>query len=165
MKSVVRWAINNTPAMNTLMISILAVGTLSLFALRREDFPRFELEIILVTVPYPGASPEEVENGVCQKIEEAVRSIDGLKKVTSVATEGAGNVIIEVKTDVPSVQKVLNEVESEIDRIPSFPELTEEPEIQQLTIRNAAISLGVIGPDDDEQRGRTAAARRRRACA
>ena len=97
-----------------LTISVLALGTLSLYFLRREDFPRFELDIILVTVPYPGASPEEVENGVCQKIEEAVRSIDGLKKVTSVAAEGAGNVIIEVKTDVPSVQKILNEVESEV---------------------------------------------------
>lgn len=158
MKSVVRWAIQNTPAMNTLMVSVLALGTLSLFFLRREDFPRFELDIILVTVPYPGASPEEVENGVCQKIEEAVRSIDGLKKVTSVATEGAGNVIIEVKTDVPSVQKILNEVESEVNRIPSFPELTEKPEIRQLTIRNPTIMIGVVGPDDTS----TAAERRLR---
>jgi hydrophobic/amphiphilic exporter-1 (mainly G- bacteria), HAE1 family len=156
MKSLVRWAINNTPAMNTLMVSVLALGTLSLYFLRREDFPRFELDIILVTVPYPGASPEEVENGVCQKIEEAIRSIDGLKKVTSVAAEGAGNVIIEVRTDVPSVQKILNEVESEVNRIPSFPELTEKPEIRQLTLRNPTIMIGVVGPDDE-----SAAAERR----
>ena len=148
MKSLVRWAIDNSPAMNTLMVSVLVVGTVSLFFLRREDFPRFDLEIILVTVPYPGASPEEVENGVCQKVEEAVRSIDGLKKVTSIAMEGSGSVILEVKTDVPNVQKVLAEVESEIDRIPSFPELTEEPEIRQLTLRNPTIMIGVVGPDD-----------------
>ncbi|MCA9077878.1 MAG: efflux RND transporter permease subunit [Planctomycetaceae bacterium] len=149
MRSVVRWAIDNSPAMNTVVISVLAVGLLSWMTLRREDFPRFELEIILVTVPYPGASPEEVENGVCQKIEEAVRAIDGLKKVTAVASEGAGSVILEVRTDVPDVQRVLNEVESEIDRIPSFPELTEEPEIRQLTIRNAAIFVGISGVDDE----------------
>ena len=79
MKRAIRWAISNTPAMNTLMIGILVVGLASGFMLRREDFPRFELEIVLVTVAYPGASPDEIESGVCQKIEEAIRSIEGIK--------------------------------------------------------------------------------------
>ena len=149
MRGIIRWAINNSPAMNTIMVSVLAVGLLSWISLRREDFPRFDLEIILITVPYPGASPEEVENGICQKIEEAVRSIDGLKKVTSVAAESMGSVILEVKSDAPNVQKILNEVESEIDRIPSFPDLAEEPEIQQLTMRQPTISVGIVGVDDD----------------
>jgi HAE1 family hydrophobic/amphiphilic exporter-1 len=144
MRSIVRWAIDNTPAMNTLMVSILSIGLIAGFLLRREEFPRFELEIVLVTMPYPGASPDEVENGVCQKIEEAVRSIDGIKKVTSIAMENSGSVIIECKSDVPSVQKILNEVESEVNRITSFPELAEEPEIKQLTIRNPAIKIGVM---------------------
>ena len=146
MRSLVRWAINNSPAMNTLMICLLFVGTMSGFMLKREVFPRFELEIILVTVPYPGASPDEVENGICQKIEEAVRSVDGIKKVTSVAQEGSGSVVIEVETDVPSVQKVLNDIEGEIDQIPSFPLLAEEPEIKQLTLREPAVKVGVVGP-------------------
>ncbi len=144
MKSIVKWAIEHTPAMNTVMCTILLIGAFAAYSLRREEFPQFDLEIILVSVPYPGASPEEVETGICQKIEEAVRSVDGLKKVTSVAMEGAGNVIIEVKTDVPSVQKVLNEIQSEIDRIPSFPDLSEEPEVRQITIRNPAITIGVV---------------------
>ena len=80
--SMVRWAIRNTPAMNTVVLAVLVVGVLSAFMLRREVFPQFELEIILVAVPYPGASPDEVESGICQKIEEAVRSVDGIKKVT-----------------------------------------------------------------------------------
>ena len=149
MKSIVRWAIGNSPAMNMLMLSVLSVGLLSGFMLQREEFPRFELEIILVRVLYPGASPDEVESGICQKIEEKVRSIDGVKKVTSVAAEGTGSVVIEVKSDVPSVQKVLNEVESEINRIPSFPDLAEEPEIQQITMRNPAIKVGVVSISDD----------------
>ena len=149
MKSLVSWTIHHTPAMNVFMVAILVVGMLSGFMLRREEFPRFELEIILVTVPYPGASPEEVEQGICQKVEEAVRSVDGVKKVTSVAQEGSGSVVIEVKTDVPSVQRVLAEVESEIDRIPSFPDLSEEPEIRQLTIRNPAIRVGIVCTAND----------------
>ena len=142
--SAVKWAIRNTPAMNTVVLAVLIVGTISAFMLRREVFPQFELEIVLVTVPYPGASPDEVESGICQKVEEAVRSVDGIKKVTSVAAEGAANIVIEVRSDVPSVQKVLNEIKSQVDRIPSFPDLAEEPEVQQITFRNKAISVGVI---------------------
>ena len=56
--SMVRWAIRNTPAMNTIVLAVLIVGVLSAFMLRREVFPQFELEIILVAVPYPGASPD-----------------------------------------------------------------------------------------------------------
>ncbi|MFM7867711.1 MAG: efflux RND transporter permease subunit, partial [Planctomycetaceae bacterium] len=145
--SAVRWAIRNAPAMNMMVVAVLVVGTISAFLLRREVFPQFELEIILVSVPYPGASPDEVESGICQKVEEAVRSVDGIRKVTSVAAEGAANVVIEVRSDVPSVQKVLNEVKSQIDRIPSFPDLAEEPEVQQITFRNKAITVGVVqGP-------------------
>jgi HAE1 family hydrophobic/amphiphilic exporter-1 len=69
MKSVIRWAVNNSPAMNTLMLGVLACGALSLTLMRREVFPEFDLEIVLVSVPYPGASPGDVEEGICQKIE------------------------------------------------------------------------------------------------
>ncbi len=79
MKSIIQWAIRNTPAMNTLMVGVILVGAFSLFSMRREVFPEFELEIILITVPYPGASPEEVEEGICQSIEEAVRSVESTK--------------------------------------------------------------------------------------
>ncbi len=149
MKSVVRWAINNSPAMNTLMVGVLVMGAFSLLNLRREVFPEFDLEIILVTVPYPGASPEEVEDGICQKIEEAVRSIDGIKKQTAIAKEGSGSLVLELKTGVDP-KKVLAEVRSEIDRIPSFPRLAEDPEVKQLTMREAVIQVGVLGPDVDE---------------
>ena len=147
--SAVRWAIRNTPAMNTMVLAVLVVGTISAFMLRREVFPQFELEIVLVQVPYPGASPDEVESGICQKIEEAVRSVDGISKVTSVASEGSASIIIEVRSDVPSVQKVLNEIQSQIDRIPSLPDLAEEPEVQQITFRNKAITVGVVQEASD----------------
>ena len=95
------------PAMNTLMVVFLAIGAFSMWKLRREEFPEFELEIVLITIPYPGASPEEVENGICLKVEEAVRSIDGIKKQTTVAKEGAGSIVLELTTTVDP-QKVGN---------------------------------------------------------
>jgi len=151
MRSIIAWAIRQTPAMNTIMVAILVVGIVAGFSLRREEFPQFDLEIILVAVPYPGASPEEVETGICQKIEEAIRSVEGIKKITSVAKEGSGNVVVEVRADVPSVQKVLSEIQSEIDRIPSFPDLAEEPEVQQVTFRSPAITVGIIAAEDADE--------------
>ena len=151
MKSVIKWAINNSPAMNTLMVTVLGVGLVSLMFMRREVFPEFELEIILVSVPYPGASPDEVEEGICQKMEESVRAIDGIKKITSIASEGMGSLVLELRADVPDVQKILNEVRSEIDRIPSFPELAEDPDIQQITFRQVAIEVAVIGPGNEDE--------------
>jgi multidrug efflux pump subunit AcrB len=147
--------------MNVLMIAVLAVGAASLMTMRREVFPDFELEIILVNVPYPGATPAEVEEGVCQKIEEAVRSIDNVRKVTSVASEGGASVILELAQDVSDAQRVLNEVRSAIERIASFPELAEDPAVEQVTFRTAAINLGVKAPAlpptaDAELRARSA---------
>lgn len=148
MKSLVQWAIQNSPAMNMMMIAILVVGSLSLVLMRREVFPEFELEVILVSVPYPGASPEEVEEGICQKIEEAVQGIDNIKKVTSVAAEGSGSVVLELDANVKDVQKVLSEVRSEVDRIPSFPVLAEDEEIKQITMRQPAIRVAVVASED-----------------
>jgi multidrug efflux pump subunit AcrB len=149
MRQLVSWAVRNSPALNTLMVGVLLAGLASLWAMRREVFPEFDLEIILVTVPYPGASPAEVEEGICQKIEEAVRSIAGIKKQTAVAQEGAGFLVLELESDVRDAQRILNEVRSEIDRIPSFPELIEEPQVTQITLRYPVIRIGVIGPQAD----------------
>ena len=148
MSRVIAWAITNAPGMNVLMLALMAIGGLSLGVMRREVFPAFELEIVMVTVPYPGATPQDCEEAICQKIEEAIRSIDGIKKVTSIAKEGSGFVLAELRADVENVQKVMAEIDREVDRIPSFPAIAEDPQIQQITFRDAAIRIGNVGPND-----------------
>ena len=147
MMAIVSWTIRNMPAMNTLMVAVLLVGAMAFASMRREVFPEFDLEIVLVTVPYPGATPEEVEEGICQKIEEACRSVEGIKKITSVAQEGAGFCVFELRESVEDVQKTLSEIRSEVDRIPSFPELAEDAKVEQVTLRTPAIKVGVLAPD------------------
>ena len=144
MRSVIRWTVNNMPAMNTLVAAVLLLGAFCFYSMRREVFPEFELEIVLVTVPYPGATPEEVEEGICQKVEEACRSVAGIKKLTSVAQEGSGFCVFELQPTVDDVQKVVSELRSAVDRIPSFPELIEDPKVEQITLRQPAIRVGVI---------------------
>ena len=146
MKSIVAWAIKNSPAMNTMLIASLLVGAISMVIMRREVFPNFELEILLVTVAFPGATPSEVEEGVCQKVESVVYNVDGVKKMTSVAREGFGYVILELNSNVSDVQPVLNDVRSQIDQIASFPPTAEDPEVKQIVFRAPAITVGVLGP-------------------
>ena len=136
MKSVVRWSVHHAPAMNFITVAFIVFGAYCFFSMRREFFPYVELETIAVRVPYPGASPEEVEEGICQKIEEAVHSIDGIYKFTSVAQEGMGTVTMELVADVTrgDVQRILGEVRSAVDQIPSFPELAEQPQVQVPTL-------------------------------
>ena len=147
MRTIVGWTVRNMPAMNTLVIAILLVGALAFASMRREVFPEFDLEIVLVTVPYPGAGPEEVEEGICQKIEEACRSVTGIKKITSVAQEGMGYCVFELQDSVKDVQKTLGEIRSEVERIPSMPELAEDPKVEQVTLRTPAIKVGVLAPE------------------
>ncbi len=149
MKAIIRWATRNAPAMNTLMIATLVVGVAGMLMLRREVFPEFTLDIVLVEVPYPGASPEEVEEGICQKLEEAVRSIEGIKRQTAVAQENIALLILELKSNA-NAEKVLNDVRSEVDAISTFPRLAEKPSVKELTYRVPAIRIGVIGQDTDD---------------
>jgi multidrug efflux pump subunit AcrB len=150
MKSVVQWAIKNSPAMNTFLIAAMIVGTISMVVMRREVFPNFALEIILVAVPLPGATPDEIEASICQKIESEVASIDGVKKLTSVAAENVGYVVLELNGNVKDVQKVLDEVESAMQKV-RLPELAEQAEIEQIVFRAPAISVGILAPESDRE--------------
>ncbi len=146
MRSLVRSSIANSSALNLCMIGVLIVGWYSMGAMHRESFPEFDLDRILITVPYPGAAPQEVEEGIGQKIEEAVRGIEGIKKITTVAQESACNVVLELFPDGRSPDRILDEVRSEIDRIPSFPLEAEDPQITLVTNRRPSIRVGVMGP-------------------
>lgn len=147
MNSIIKWAVRNTPAMNTLMVAIMIIGGIAAYMLRREAFPHFQLEFVLVTVAYPGASPDEVEEGICQKVEEAIRAINGIKTVRSVSSEGSGTVIAELEVSQRELPGVVNEIRSEVDRISTFPVDAEDPVIKQLTFRAPVIKVAVTGPE------------------
>lgn len=149
MNRIVRWSIGNTPAINVMVIALLGAGLWSFGQMRREVFPEFELEVVLVSVPYPGASPEDCEKGVCQPVEESVRALDGIKRLVSIAREGGGYVLLELdsRTDV---RKLVAEVRSRVERISNFPELAEEAEVEQITFRESAIRVAIMGPKSED---------------
>ena len=134
MKGSIAWFARNPVAANLLMVLILAAGALSVFSIKREVFPEFSLDLITVSVPYLGAAPEEVEEAVCVRIEEAIQGLDGIKKITSTAAEGSGGSMVELELGADT-RKVLDDVKARVDAIDTFPEETEKPVIQEITNR------------------------------
>jgi multidrug efflux pump subunit AcrB len=149
LRHVVKSFVLNSPAINIMMMAAIVFGFISISLLHRETFPQFDIEMIMVTVPYPGATPEEVENGICQKIEEAIQSINGIRKITSSATEGAAAVMIELRSNEKDVDRVLDNVKNAVDRVRvQFPDMAEPPVVQRAEIQETIISIGLIGPLD-----------------
>jgi multidrug efflux pump subunit AcrB len=139
----------NPVAANLLMFVILLGGFLSTAGLKQEVFPAFDLDLITVSVPYPGASPAEVEQGIVLAIEEAVRGVEGVRRVTSVSGEGSGSVSIELLLGA-ELDRVLADVTNLVDRIPSFPLEAERPTIAAAGRRQPVISIILSGEQDLE---------------
>lgn len=142
------WMAKNGVASNLLMLVLIVGGLIMAPRVQQEVFPEVTLDLVTVTVPYPGASPEEVEEGVVLAIEDAVRGLDGVKEVSSTAAEGQGVVIVELLTGAND-QQVRAEVESAVDRITSFPRDAERPVVNLATNRQQVISLIIHGDVSD----------------
>ncbi len=129
---------------NLLMAFVIIAGFVSLGTLVQEVFPEFSLDIILVSVPYPGATPDEIEESILLKIEEQVQSVEGIDEITSTAAEGLGTVELQLELGA-NVTVVLEDVKAEIDRISTFPINAERPEVRELTNRQSVIKLAIFG--------------------
>ncbi|OEU47532.1 MAG: cobalt-zinc-cadmium resistance protein [Desulfobulbaceae bacterium S5133MH15] len=129
---------------NLLMIVLLLGGFLMSSKIKQEVFPAFELDIINITVPYPGAGPEEVEQGIILAIEEAIQGIEGIKEMTATAQEGSARVRAELLKDARP-QKVLQDIQQEIDSISTLPVDAENPVISLVTRKRQVIRLNIFG--------------------
>jgi len=143
-KGVLGWFASNHVAANLLMILIIAAGLLTILTMKVEFFPEMDLDWITVTVPYLGASPSDVEEGVVMRVEEAIAAVDGIKRLTSSAAEGAGMIFVEVEEYADS-KEVLDDIKAEVDRIITFPEETEKPIITEITTRYEVITIVLYG--------------------
>lgn len=138
------WMARNPVAANILMAGFL-VGGLAMFPrIKQEVFPDFAMDTVSVRVPYPGASPSEVEQGILLAIEEAVVDVDEVEEITSTATEGVGLVRIEMARGA-DLDKAAQDIRSRVDSITTFPLDAEEPEVAADTRRREVIELVLYG--------------------
>ena len=148
-RGVIAWMAKNSVASNVLMLILIVGGIVTLASgIKQEVFPVVELDMVAISVIYPGASPAEVEQAVVLAVEESVRGIDGVKKVTSTAMEGQSSTVVELVLGTDK-DRALNDVKSAIDRITSFPEDVERPTVSLLSNRKQVISLVLYGDVDE----------------
>ncbi|MFT5233355.1 MAG: multidrug efflux pump subunit AcrB [Candidatus Krumholzibacteriia bacterium] len=144
MNSLIRWFAGNHVAANLLMVVIVAAGLMSALNIKQEVFPEIVMDMVTVQVLYLGATPEEVEESICVRVEEQVQGVDGVKKITSSADEGVGMITVELQRGADGNQ-VLDEIKSAVDRITTFPAETEKPVVSLMQSRNQAIDVVVYG--------------------
>ena len=150
-EGIIGWFVRNHVAANLLMFAIIGLGLYSGLNLRQQTTPDFDINYVSVRVPYLGAAPEEVEEGVVIKIEEAIQDTKGIKKIKSTSSEGLGSVRAEVEIGA-DINEVLNEIKAKVDAISTFPELTEKPVVYKVEIPTGILFVSIYGDLDEYQR-------------
>jgi len=149
-KSILTAFANNTVFANILLMLILMAGGMATVSMIRENWPEFSVDIITISVTYPGADPEEVEEGISRKIEESLEGVEGIKQYTTESHENVGITTIEVKKNY-EIKDVLDRVRAKVDAISNFPVDAEEPVITEITFKEPVMSLYLSG-DMSERR-------------
>ncbi len=144
----IAWMAGNSIASNLLMIVLLAGGLIVGSHIKQEVFPEFDMDIINITVLYPGASPQEIEQGILLVIEEAVQGIDEITQISSMAKENFGTVTVEAIAGA-NLQKLANDIQKSVDRITSFPDEAEDPEVTVATHHRGVISVVLYGNENE----------------
>lgn len=130
---------------NLLMLAFVVMGLTSVSSLRRETFPDFSSSMVEARVIYPGATAEDVEEAVCQRLEDAIDSVSDVEEVITEAREGVGIVTAEM-TEGGDVVTFLNDMKTEVEAIDDFPDECEAPVIRQVARTDPVVSIAVTGP-------------------
>ncbi len=146
--ALIGWFARNSVAANLLMFILIAGGLYTALTIKKEIQPRIETNIITVAVPFLGATPEDVEEGVIVKIEEAIQDIEGIEEIISTASRGIGTVSVEVDADY-EVTDLMDQVKNRVDAISTFPDNTEKPTISRTTFQQQVVMVSVYGSVDE----------------
>lgn len=148
MKWLTGWFIDNPVAANLLMVLILAGGVLSLGTLRVESFPQTPPSELQVTVSYPGGTAKQVDEGITQRIEDAISSVPGISRTSSASYRGHSSVTVRKTTDT-DLDRLMEDIRTSISSIEGLPELAEKPQIHRNEFTNLAMFV-MVGGDLDE---------------
>jgi len=144
MNSAISWWAKNPVAANLLMIGIVLAGLLAFLRMEREVFPAIRVNWVEVTVAWPGAAPQEVEEQIVIRLEEAMEGLDNVKRIRSFASEGSARMYIEADRSV-NMDRFLNEVKLRVDSISTLPGAIEPPRIREIVTRNEMLRVAVHG--------------------
>lgn len=149
MQKAINWFAQNHVAANFLMLVVLVMGVVTWPMLKKEIFPEVSIDAISVQVPYPNATPEEVEKGIIVPIEEAIQDLDGIDRIKSTAAQGNGVVVVEVASGY-DVRDLMDDVKTRIDAIQNLAENAEEPVLEELVLKAQVMSVAVSAETDEK---------------
>lgn len=153
----IRFVVRNAPLMLLLMTVIIGFGTVSYVGLPREASPDVKIPVVLVSTPYIGVSPEDVESLVTIPIENELAGVKDLKKLSSTSAEGVSIVSLEFEPDVV-IEEALQRVRDRVDRAkPKLPDDVEEPEVREVSFDDVPIMIVNLAGEVDEERLKTLA--------
>ncbi|THB78215.1 MAG: efflux RND transporter permease subunit [Desulfobacteraceae bacterium] len=147
-RGAISWMAGNSVAANLLMFILLIGGLFMGFQIKQEVFPEFDLDRISVSVSYPGASPEEVESGIILSIEEAIQDLEGIDEISSTASEGHASISVLALEDT-DINRLWQEIKSEVDRISTLPENAEDPQVSIAVRKREVLRLALFGDTDE----------------
>jgi multidrug efflux pump subunit AcrB len=147
-KPIIAWFAENGVAANILMVFIVVAGIASIPRIKKEVFPELDTEMVTITAVYPGATPEDVEEGVSIRLEEAVQGLEGVDRVRSRSAEGVSVVTIEL-IEGTDEQEALDDVKSRVDALDTLPEDVEEPVITTAGGQRQVINVSISGDVDE----------------
>ncbi len=150
MKRILAAFAGNTVFANIVLLMIFMAGGLAVTSMLRESFPQFSLDLISIQVPYPGADPEEVEEGISLKIEDALETVEGIKQYTTRSSENLASITVEIQEGY-DVGKVLDQVKSKVDAISTFPVDAEQPVITEVLLHDSVMMLALSGGLNEKQ--------------
>ena len=144
MRKIIAFFIRYHVAVNVLIGAFFIFGLMGMFDLKSSFFPLVESKIINVNITYPGASPQEIEEGVVLKIEDNLKGLRGVDRVTSVSRENSGSITVEIEKD-ENIDFMLLEVKNAVDRVPSYPTGMEPLVVAKREEVRQTISFAVSG--------------------
>ena len=143
-RGVIAWMTRNGVTANLLMVVLMVGGFVASLQIKKEVFPEFSLDIVAVSVAYPGASPEDVEQGIVLVVEEALQGIDGIEEITSTASEGRAQINAEL-TAKADPNTVFQDIQQAVSRINTFPQEAEQPNIALAKRTRSVLTLLLYG--------------------
>ena len=144
MEGLIRWWVRNPVAANLLMLIVITAGYLGLRDIEKEAFPSVQPDIVQVEIVWPGAAPKEVEQQVVQRVEEALKNVRNVYRVTSDSRDSYGSVTVQTFPSV-DLDSFLSDVKNAVDSVTAFPRDIENPSVRRLEWRKTMMRVVVAG--------------------
>ena len=148
--SIPRFGVTKPVPINLLMAGIIIGGVVAASRITREFFPEITPESVQITLPYPGATPQEIEETLAMKVEDALSELDEVDRLTTTLSEGGGGIVAEFASGIDDTQKAVDEVQRAIDSLTDLPEEAEEIQVREFEPRLPVIMISLYGQADEE---------------